>query len=157
MLSNVVKTGRRWPIALLAVAALLLSPLGIAGGSVALAEGGPPPRVQVIVQGRDLNAVADAVRAGGGEVKGRLGIINAVVVSMPETALKGLMHNPHVVGIYEDRTVLIADGGEAWTAVATVSSPTIGPSSSSTCPRLERIVSEAGSTPLWIAIPSTSR
>jgi serine protease AprX len=88
----------------------LLLGLVLSVGGVTLAQGGPPQKVVVIVQGRSLGAAANAARAHGGKVTHELGIINAVGVEMPETALNGLRHNPHVIGIYENRSVhLVSD------------------------------------------------
>ncbi len=59
---------RPTPIALLLLLACALG--------AAPKETGPP--VAVIVQGRDLDAAAEAVRSAGGEITHELGIIDAV-------------------------------------------------------------------------------
>ena len=105
-----------WPIAVLAVLSLALGPLG----SMALAKGGPPQRVQVIVQGRNANAVAAAVSAGGGEVKGieRTALIKGGGLGGIHILGQGIVKDPGAEA--DSPTFAIADGEDELATKAVV-------------------------------------
>ena len=65
----------------------------------------------MIVQGRDVAAVAEAVRGAGGEVTHELGIIRAVGARLTPPQLTALSDSPAVRRIYSDSAVRLATGG----------------------------------------------
>jgi subtilisin family serine protease len=99
------RSASRWFLTLLLLGSLLVMTLGAVPASAA------PPHgwVEVIVQAQGAQQAAEAARTHGGEVTHHLGIINAVAVRLPEPALDGLRHNPHVVAIFENRELQIQD------------------------------------------------
>ena len=64
--------------------------------------------VAVLVQGSDLAAVADAVRAVGGEVTHELGIINAVGARLTPTQRRRLEATDETLRIRSDRTATVS-------------------------------------------------
>ncbi len=63
--------------------------------------------VAVIVQGRDLSAVAEAVRQVGGEITHELGIIRAAGAELTAAQRAALEQHAAVTRIYEDRKVAV--------------------------------------------------
>src|SRR3990167_2917683 len=49
------------------------------------------------------------VRAYGWKIKYSYSIVNAIAAQVPESALAGLSHNPHVTAVEADDTVYAAD------------------------------------------------
>ncbi len=88
--------------AMLATLALLLIP---AAPSAEPAPAKPAPAVSLIVQGRSLDTAAEAVRAVGGEITHRLGIIRAVAARIDPARRDRLAAAPGVARIYDDRTL----------------------------------------------------
>ena len=64
--------------------------------------------VAVLVQGSDLAAVAEAVRAVGGEVTHELGIINAVGARLTPTQIRRLEATDETLRIRPDRTATVS-------------------------------------------------
>ena len=76
---------------------ILLIMTSLAQSSAAAASPqAPPNKIEVIVQAKDKQTAAEAGRNAGGEITHELDLINAVVIRVPENALKGLLHNPNV-------------------------------------------------------------
>ncbi len=87
-------------VSILAACAVTLGVLALAPP----ANAAPPDRVRVIVQ-LDHKASADQVVrgvAGGATDVKKTATMPYVIMEVPEPALKGLRHNPHVVGVVED-------------------------------------------------------
>jgi serine protease AprX len=60
---------------------------------------------RVVVRGQSLSAASEAVKACGGVVESEIGIIDAVVASVPETCVDSLQRAPGVLLVSPDRAV----------------------------------------------------
>lgn len=85
----------------------VLAACAVALGMVAAAPpayAAPPERVRVIVQLDHKASGADVVKsvAGGATKVKKTATMPYVIMEVPRPALKGLQHNPHVVGVVED-------------------------------------------------------
>jgi len=67
------------------------------------------PMVRVIVEGKPISAVKDAIYTSGGFISSEIEIINAVVADIPETNVLSLQSRPDVVRVTPDRELQLAD------------------------------------------------
>ena len=97
-------------ISILGLALLLAFPVG-ASTSFAAVKSQNDQLIRVLI-GFDKSVGASEqalVRAYGGKIKYSYSIVNAIAAQVPESALAGLAHNPHVTAVEADDTVYAAD------------------------------------------------
>ncbi len=97
-------------VAILGLALLLTLPVGASVSFAAVKQQNDNPAHVFIAFDKPVGASEQAlVRAYGGKIKYSYSIVNAIAAQVPESALDGLSHNPHVTAVEADDTVYAVD------------------------------------------------